>query len=542
MSASPSDPSSKPASQNRPGESLFEETEHYFGNSPSTENVAAVTNGHHQPSTTAADRNHAGQQPNPETLGEHLNYQTSTASAAPSETAQAAAPRPSNGRSGFWTLVALAVGVVAVWFLVSELTTAASMQGSTVGNLIHLRAEVPGMIDEITIGEADEVAPGQTVAHLSAKGIESQLERIEEVLDLKRLEAGQVQSAIDEEILRLRLLHEISQRTEVSLSLGIDELKIRLELATHLANELNGSVNRGSAKKFEFLEAESNRLRTAKQLEEQEAELDLQKLITVNAAEGRHYHNGIVRNWLDELQLHAAKVATEIGQTEVEAATLRTTVAQSTIATHREGRVFAIHHPAGSSVQPGDPIITLETDDRVWIIASFKYAEAEDIAYGDRAEIDFPALDRNITGTVVAIGHNVISAVDADSPFLRLTPEEVLVKIEPDITIDEVRSGISAKVRIRTHSINPLGWISNKFASFNSDEESVSEDPPTEPPTESDTDIETEDSTDEPPAEPTKNSVAKKMPPEALEPIPAPDADPGEEIPTPKNPFDFSQG
>jgi multidrug resistance efflux pump len=543
MSApSPIDPSSKSSSQNRPSDSLFEETEHYFDSPFEGADSSAATSGHHQPGTTTSHKKEAAKKHGPETPGEHLNHQANVASAAPSGSAQSAAPRPSKARSGFWTLAALAVGIVAFWFLISELTTAASMQGSTVGNLIHLRAEVSGFVDEITTGEADEVTSGQTVARLSAEGIESQLERIEEVLALKRLEAEQVHSAIDEEIERLKLLHEISQRTEISLGLGIDELKIRLELATHLASELNRSVNRGSAKKFEFLEAESNRLRIAKQLEEQEAELSLQKLITANAAEGRHYHNGIVRSWLDELQLHAAKVATEIGQTEVEATTLRTTVAQSTVTTHREGRVFAIHHHAGSSVQPGDPIITLETDDRVWIIASFKYAEAEHIAYGDRAEINFPALDRSITGTVVAIGHNVISAVDADSPFLRLTPEEVLVKIEPDVAIDEVRSGISAKVRIRTHPFDLIGWVSNLFGSSNEAGDEPSEEPVNSQALEPDADLNDSEKVTAPPAtEPTKTPTPKKLPPEALEPIPAPDADPGQEIPAPRNPFDFSQ-
>ncbi len=461
-------------------------------------------------------------------------------SAAPTSEAQAAGPKPSRRSSVCWTVTALVVGVFAIYFLVSELTTAASMQGTTVGNLINLRAVAPGVVSEVDVDEAADIETGQVIARLDAAGLDTQLQRIEEILDLKRLEADQVARAIDEEKQRLELLHEISKRSETMLGLEIEELDIQLELSSKLASELDGSVRRGSAKKFEFLEAENSRLRLAKRLEEKHGELDLQKLITENAAQGRHYHAGVVRSWLDELQLHAAKVATEIGQTQLEAATLRTTVDQSTISAHRGGRVFAVHHHPGSSVQAGDPIVTLETDDRVWIIASFKYAEAEDIAYGDRATIDFPALGESIRGTVVAIGHNVISATDADSPFLRLTPEEVLVKIEPDGDVDNLRSGISAQVHIRTSSLNPFAWMGSLAETFRSSEKPNT---PLEELTEADIEAasseealldETPDALplpggDEPPAE---------KPREQSHPVVAPIK--SDTIPPMDSPFDFS--
>ena len=477
----------------------------------------------------------------------HSHHGTASPSAVPSVEAQQGAPTTrasSNGRSTLWTIAALVVGGFAVWFLVGELTTASSLQGATVGNLIHLRAGVPGTVSDIAIGEATQVEAGQVIARLDSEGIEAQLARTEDVLNLKRLEAAQVSSSIVEEKQRLELLHEISQRTETHLDLEIQEQEIQLELATKLASELKGSVRRGSAKEFEFLEAESRRLRVATQLKEKEGELDLQKLITSHAAEGRHYHAGVVRTWLDELQLHAAKVATEIGQTEVEAATLRTLVDQGTIATHRAGRVFAVHHHPGSSVQAGDPLVTLETDDRVWIIASFKYTEAEHIAYGDRAEIEFPALDRSIFGTVVAIGHSVISATDAASPFLRLTPEEVLVKIEPDSSIDELHSGISAQVKVHTSGFDPLGWVSSRFRRSKPDQEApavptslASDQAPVE---ENESESPSDSASTGPPAPPSfpeaEKAATSKTPPTTEQPRPT-----AEPLPPMNNPFDFSQ-
>ena len=466
------------------------------------------------------------------------------ASAAPTPEAHAAAPKPSRRNSALWTVTALIVGIFAIYFLISELTTAASMQGTTVGNLINLRAVTPGVVSAVDVNEAADIETGQVIARLDAAGLGMQLQRIEEILELKRLEADQVARAIDEEKQRLELLHEISRRNETMLGMEIEELDIQLELASKLASELNGSVRRGSAKNFEFLEAESSRLRGAKRLEEKRSELELQKLITENAAQGRHYHAGVVRSWLDELQLHAAKVATEIGQTQLEATTLRTTVDQSTIAAHRAGRVFAVHHHPGSSVQAGDPIVTLETDDRVWIIASFKYAEAENIAYGDRATIKFPALDDSITGTVVAIGHNFISATDADSPFLRLTPEEVLVKIEPDGDVDNLRSGISAQVHIRTSNLNPVAWIGSLVNTFGSKEK-----PATAPEELADADSDSEAASTEPPQVETTPASLPLPANEAQTPNTKP-TEPGHPVVAPiepeaiapmDSPFDFSQ-
>jgi len=475
-----------------------------------------------------------------EALSTQAGATRSDASATPDAEAKAAAPRPSRRNSALWTITALIVCVFAIYFMIGELTTAASMQGSTVGNLINLRAVAPGVVSEVPVKESTDIETGQTIARLDAAGLDTQLQRIEEILDLKRLEADQVARAIDEETQRLELLHEISQRSETMLSLEIEELDIQYELASRLTSELEGSVRRGSAKKFEFLEAESNSLRIAKRLEEKRSELELQKLITANASQGRHYHAGVVRSWLDELQLQAAEVATEIGQTQLEAATLRTTVAQSTITAHRAGRVFAVHHQPGSSVQAGDPIVTLETDDRVWIVASFKYAEAEDIAYGDRATIKFPALDESITGSVVAIGHNVISATDADSPFLRLTPEEVLVKIEPDTDVENLRSGISAQVHIRTSSLNPLGWIDSLAESFRSKDIAETEKLTGADDTASTTDEPSIDEIPGPMPGPSQNEQPPaEKPREQSQPVVAPiGPDP---IPPMDSPFDFSQ-
>ena len=540
MSASPPDP--KSSSSNRENESPFEATEHSLAG----ENRGhETTNGHHHPGPSAPLSAEAAQG-TPEPFGSHRNRGKTTAApanAVPDEQARAAASGTSNLRPRLWTVAALIVGLLGLFVLFRELTTATSLQGSTVGNLIQLRAVLAGTVDEVTTREGDDVIVGQTVARLGASGADARLHRIEDVLTLKRLEADQVEQAIEEERQRLRLLHEISQLSETTLQLGIDERKIRLDLATRLATELQGSVNRGSAKKLEYLQAENNRLRIAKQLEESQAALELQRLITTNAAQGRHYHDGVVRSRLDELQLHSTKVATEIGQTEVEAATLRATVHQSAVTAHRDGRVVAVHRSAGSPVQPGDTLVTLETDDRVWIIASFSYAEAEDIAYGDRAEIDLPALGRSVSGTVAAIGHNVISAIDADSPFLRMTPEEVLVKIEPDETIDEVRSGISAKVRIHTHSFDPFGWISKKFADLGSAREdpAAGTDASREKPAQGDPrDERIAPIAPEPvPADRAAPPAPKKAPPEAVEEaIPPPP--PGEEIPPMNHPFDFS--
>lgn len=439
--------------------------------------------------------------------------------AVPAAAAQSVAPVPPplSRRPAFWTAIALVIGVLTVMFLFNELTTATSLQGATVGNMINLRAVAPGVVSEVSVDEAGRIEAGQVIARLDASGLDTQLQWLEEILDLKRLEATQVASAIDEERLRLKLLHEISRRSETRLGMEIEELEIQLELASALVGEVNGSASRGSAKRFEFLGAESSQLRTAKRLEEKHGELELQKLITSNAAEGRHYHDGVVRSWLDELQLHAAKVATEISETELEAAKLRTEVALSTITAHRGGRVFAVHQHPGSSVQAGDPLVTLETDNRAWIIASFKYAEAEDIAYGDRATIDFPALGDSITGSVVAIGRNVISATDADSPFLRRTPGEVLVEIEPDAAVDQLRSGISAQVSIRTSSLDPVSWIGSLLKPSRS---SDNPDKDTKP---------------EPVISP---QVADEKPVEPARPKPAP---PGNDTIAPMDsPFDFS--
>lgn len=387
----------------------------------------------------------------------------------PTPNPEDAAPRPPSNevpqerrnfaRANFMLVVGLVVAGFAVIFVIHEMMTATSLQGATLGNLIHVRAAAPGTVSDVAFKENTVVRAGDTVMTLDPLSLKEQLSRLDDVAKAKTAEADRIDRSIAEEKERLTLLFEVAKRTLTMMEQQVEGTSVEVALATELSKEMETSYRRGSAKKFEYLEVESRRLRADKQLEEQKTALNLQKLVTEHAEKGRIYHDGEIRSLLDELEVQAATVQTELGQIEYEKAVLGAQLAQTDIRAHRPGNVYAVHQQAGSSVQPGDTLMTLETDDKVFIIASFKADEAQNIAYGDHAEIRIPALAESVGGIVRAIGQTALGSLDADSPFLRLTSEEVLVKIEPERDLPGLRTGLRANVRVRTTPMNPLAWL-----------------------------------------------------------------------------------
>ncbi len=364
-------------------------------------------------------------------------------------------PKP-HALTAVWLILICAFSVAAIWFVGREFGSATSLQAVSMGNLVHVRAEAPGLVKDVFTDTQRPVKPGDLLLELDPSSLREQLDQLETVRALKEAEVAQLNRGITEEKKRIALLHDISAREERMIGLEIDRLKLQSELTAERAAELKGSFGHGSANRFEFIEAESQRLQAAKNLEEKEHQLELQKLITQNAAEGRYYHDGEVRRVLDDLEVQQAAIATQLGEISLQTSELRSRLQQTSIRATREGEVFAVHYLPGASVQAGDPLVTLETGDKLWVLASFQYNEAEQIAYGDQAEVTFPSVGRTLHGVVRAIGHEALGALDANSPFLRLTPEEVLVKVELSERPSNLRPGMTAHVRIGTfHFFKP---------------------------------------------------------------------------------------
>jgi HlyD family secretion protein len=120
-------------------------------------------------------------------------------------------------------------------------------------------------------------------------------------------------------------------------------------------------------------------------------------------------------------------------------AAAQATLAHDTVRAPVAGKVIAIHAHAGERVGP-DGILELAQTDAMYAVAQVYETDIGRVKVGQRATMQSPALEPELTGVVERIGHKVgkLDAIDAD-PVARTDARVVDVHIR----LDDSRLGAS---------------------------------------------------------------------------------------------------
>jgi len=117
--------------------------------------------------------------------------------------------------------------------------------------------------------------------------------------------------------------------------------------------------------------------------------------------------------------------------------------------------VRSVYKLPGEQVKTYEPIMALEVPNRGYVIARYKFRDAEYISIGDEAEVYIPALNVAVPGKVVAVGKVSLFSgnklQESEEYALRDLPVKVaLAKIPPGLSY-----GMRVEVKLRVRHFRP---------------------------------------------------------------------------------------
>ncbi len=129
-------------------------------------------------------------------------------------------------------------------------------------------------------------------------------------------------------------------------------------------------------------------------------------------------------------------------------------VQQARVIAQSGGVVSTLVRNAGSYVEGGNPVMTIETDARPFVLAYFPFREARLIQTNAAATVRFPAAGESVAGHVVAVGQLALGETGTGKI---LTDQQALIPVR--ILLDELPQGVSSGMQADSEVEVGLGTI-----------------------------------------------------------------------------------
>jgi multidrug resistance efflux pump len=336
----------------------------------------------------------------------------------------------------FFSVLAIGVLVVAVgaplglWLHYRQ-ENVVSRNAWVRGHITYVGAPVDGVVAEVLVDDGDRVEPGEVMARFWDLELQARLEsaqaRLEQAgreLAVERLAIAQERRELQSAVARARAQREAAKARA-------DDAKERHEVLSSL---------RDVATSREVIrEAEADRRTTG---------AEWAAAIAAHHSVEVEYEGLSVRE--EGIAVFESRVKTARALVAERKATLDNTI----IRAPERGRVVRRLVEPGTSLEVGDPVVSVWIGDRLWVEAWVDEKDLANVRIGNRASIRVkPFPDRIFQGVVEAVGVAPDFAVpesDVPQPYharMRNTPV-FLVRIAIEDPGDDLVPGLSAAVGI----------------------------------------------------------------------------------------------
>ena len=300
------------------------------------------------------------------------------------------------------------------------------------GQVTYMGAPLDGVVADIRVDDGDHVQAGEPMARLwdlqlqaRVRSAQAQLEQASRELEIERL-------AIAQERRRLTSLVARARAQRAAAKAEADDARERYEVLASLAGV--GATSREDIREAEAAHRSSGAEWEAAQAVHSSAVVDYEGL--------RVREQGIA--------VFESRVATA----RAELAERQAALEKSVIRAPDHGRVVRRLAEPGTSLEVGDPVVSVWIGDRVWVEAWVDEADLADVKVGNAASVTVkPFPDRVFNGVVEAVGMAPDFAVpESDVPqpvHSRMRNSPVfLVRIAIDDPQGDLVPGLSAVVGI----------------------------------------------------------------------------------------------
>jgi len=300
------------------------------------------------------------------------------------------------------------------------------------GHVAHIGAPQDGVVAEVLVDDGDRVEAGQVMARLRDRQLQAKLESAQSQLEQATRELEVERLAIKQE--RRRLQSEMAKATaqRKAAASRADEAKERHKVLASLAGV-------GATSREKIREAEAERRTSAAESDAAQADQ--------NSAWVEYQGLSVRERRISVLESRVATARADVAERQA-------VLEESRIRAPDAGRVVRRTVEPGSSLEVGEPVMSVWIGDQVWVEAWVNEEDLADVKVGNAARITVkPYPDRVFYGVVEAVGvapDYEVPESDVPQPYhqrMRTSPV-FLVRIALEDPDGHLIPGLSAVVGI----------------------------------------------------------------------------------------------
>ncbi len=372
------------------------------------------------------------------------------------------------GRMSFYLLLAFLL-VMIIFLMLYQRSNVQSVQASLRGQTIEVTAPVQGRITEVLVTEGSLVEVGDPLFALDDESARIELEALQSAVESEALLVDQTRDALREaqSLVSGSPSDDIVEPTVIRQGVdpaAIQASRARLEAATIQATQAaeeavraerlfsGGAMTRGAYEEVQSEAREAEAMRQAR----------VADLAAVRGG-GRTYSSGGGSRGTQRLsnQLRLLDLQRDLNKQEQQLREAQTAferaaegVQQARVVAQSSGVVSTLIRNAGSYVEGGNAVMTIETDVRPFVLAYFPFREARLIKTNAAASVRFPAAGEAVSGHVVAVGQLALGETGTGKI---LTDQQALIPVR--ILLDELPEGVSSGMQADSEVEVGLGTI-----------------------------------------------------------------------------------
>ena len=353
------------------------------------------------------------------------------------------------------------IGLVGLAVVFMRSRSVLSVNNSAlVGNYLPINAKVEGEVEAVFVSEGQYVKKGELLLRL----------RNPEITSIKE-EKQAAYEAAEQKVVAYR-----AQMENYKSMLGVAKEKLHLELEV-AKSELEWSVkseaaiqkrverfqpylNSGSISRSEFdeahetlLAAEAKVIAATNHVKQIEFSQRLAKKDVLILGDRVDDEIGRIRTALEIAEANAMELKAALDGVFEQASLLE-------IKAPRDGQIYSMYRQPGEFLRAAEEAVALSYPGKTWAAGQVGSWQANRVCPGQPVTIRFPSMNRNLKGTVLAVGHRALySKGGYNADFRGTSATDVPIKVLIDDLPDDIPSGIRMEMAINTGF--GLNWLDN---------------------------------------------------------------------------------
>lgn len=260
-----------------------------------------------------------------------------------------------------------------------------------------------GVVDAVYVREGDQVAAGDSLVDLSSTRLAQQLTEARIQERQAKIDIEHIGELIAQEKKTLLPYGAMAVDQLNAANARLQSAQKYLDLTGRQHSRMIALLKEGYVSTQELDKVESNLAMAQGAVSVARSELQVARTAELAARTGRYYTSNRLEGRLPELEsdLIAARQKEALASTRVQE--LEAQAGQLSLRAPVAGRVRQLPVVAGSVVNGGSLVISLQTDERPRVYAVVSSARLERVTIGRRASVYVPAIGRDLDAEVIAI-------------------------------------------------------------------------------------------------------------------------------------------